>query len=119
MVETMGIEPTTPCLQSRCSSQLSYVPEKGSPVFGGTVTIEAHWRLCRDLDDPSGHNRDANVSGAGVIGWGRSYTLTTSRIARKWAPAATTVSVCQISWYPKICGHGFGRCTMRTGKPIV
>ena len=22
----MGIEPTTPCLQSRCSSQLSYVP---------------------------------------------------------------------------------------------
>ena len=23
----MGIEPTTPCLQSRCSSQLSYVPE--------------------------------------------------------------------------------------------
>jgi hypothetical protein len=25
-VETMGIEPTTPCLQSRCSSQLSYVP---------------------------------------------------------------------------------------------
>jgi hypothetical protein len=27
LVETMGIEPTTPCLQSRCSSQLSYVPE--------------------------------------------------------------------------------------------
>ena len=27
MVETMGLEPTTPCLQSRCSSQLSYVPE--------------------------------------------------------------------------------------------
>jgi hypothetical protein len=26
-VETMGLEPTTPCLQSRCSSQLSYVPE--------------------------------------------------------------------------------------------
>ena len=26
MVETMGLEPTTPCLQSRCSSQLSYVP---------------------------------------------------------------------------------------------
>ncbi len=24
----MGIEPTTPCLQSRCSSQLSYSPEK-------------------------------------------------------------------------------------------
>jgi len=25
-VETMGLEPTTPCLQSRCSRQLSYVP---------------------------------------------------------------------------------------------
>ena len=25
-VELMGFEPTTPCLQSRCSSQLSYVP---------------------------------------------------------------------------------------------
>ena len=25
-VETMGLEPTTPCLQSRCSSRLSYVP---------------------------------------------------------------------------------------------
>ena len=26
LVETMGLEPTTPCLQSRCSNQLSYVP---------------------------------------------------------------------------------------------
>jgi hypothetical protein len=26
MVETSGLEPPTPCLQSRCSSQLSYVP---------------------------------------------------------------------------------------------
>jgi site-specific DNA recombinase len=26
LVETMGLEPTTSCLQSRCSSQLSYVP---------------------------------------------------------------------------------------------
>jgi hypothetical protein len=26
LVETMGLEPTTPCLQSRCSSRLSYVP---------------------------------------------------------------------------------------------
>ena len=26
-VETIGFEPTTPCVQSRCSSQLSYVPE--------------------------------------------------------------------------------------------
>ena len=26
LVELVGIEPTTPCLQSRCSSQLSYSP---------------------------------------------------------------------------------------------
>ena len=25
-VEIVGVEPTTPCLQSRCSSQLSYTP---------------------------------------------------------------------------------------------
>ena len=32
-VETMGLEPTTSCLQSRCSSQLSYVPEViGRPI---------------------------------------------------------------------------------------
>jgi hypothetical protein len=30
LVETMGLEPTTPCLQSRCSSQLSYVPATGA-----------------------------------------------------------------------------------------
>jgi site-specific DNA recombinase len=43
MVETQGLEPWTPCLQSRCSSQLSYVPklydclltcgQKGTEVF--------------------------------------------------------------------------------------
>jgi len=31
-VELMGIEPTTPCLQSRCSSQLSYSPEEGPTI---------------------------------------------------------------------------------------
>lgn len=25
-VEKIGLEPTTPCLQGRCSSQLSYIP---------------------------------------------------------------------------------------------
>ena len=29
VVEIVGVEPTTPCLQSRCSSQLSYTPECG------------------------------------------------------------------------------------------
>ena len=28
VVEIVGVEPTTPCLQSRCSSQLSYTPRK-------------------------------------------------------------------------------------------
>jgi hypothetical protein len=32
-VEMMGLEPTTPCLQSRCSSQLSYIP--------GTISASA------------------------------------------------------------------------------
>jgi site-specific DNA recombinase len=32
LVEAMGLEPTTPCLQSRCSSQLSYAPEKDQPT---------------------------------------------------------------------------------------
>src|SRR5215208_933772 len=32
LVETMGLEPTSPCLQSRCSSQLSYVPEGGQSL---------------------------------------------------------------------------------------
>ena len=27
-MEVTGIEPATPCLQSRCSNQLSYTPEK-------------------------------------------------------------------------------------------
>ena len=31
IVEIVGVEPTTPCLQSRCSSQLSYTPMLGSP----------------------------------------------------------------------------------------
>src|SRR5664280_431314 len=34
-VEMMGLEPTTPCLQSRCSSQLSYIPGRGG-ITGDT-----------------------------------------------------------------------------------
>jgi site-specific DNA recombinase len=34
LVELMGLEPTTPCLQSRCSSQLSYSPGSGSRADG-------------------------------------------------------------------------------------
>ena len=38
VVETMGLEPTTPCLQSRCSSQLSYVPGP-APAGLGTTSV--------------------------------------------------------------------------------
>src|SRR5207249_949721 len=38
LVETMGLEPTTPCLQSRCSSQLSYVPAGRSSYARQVVT---------------------------------------------------------------------------------
>ena len=39
-VEIVGVEPTTPCLQSRCSSQLSY-----TPVFERTFSKKAVSRL--------------------------------------------------------------------------
>ena len=32
-VEIVGVEPTTPCLQSRCSSQLSYTPLKRMQIW--------------------------------------------------------------------------------------
>ena len=32
-VEIDGFEPTTPCLQSRCSSQLSYTPIAAAKVY--------------------------------------------------------------------------------------
>jgi hypothetical protein len=35
----MGLEPTTPCLQSRCSSQLSYSPERERPGYVTASTI--------------------------------------------------------------------------------
>ncbi len=39
----MGIEPTTPCLQSRCSSQLSYVPEGMFDVRGAVADAYVTW----------------------------------------------------------------------------
>jgi Domain of unkown function (DUF1775) len=42
-VETMGLEPTTPCLQSRCSSQLSYVPGP-APTGLGTTSVPIRQR---------------------------------------------------------------------------
>ena len=34
----MGLEPTTPALQRRCSSQLSYVPGVGATLAAGGWT---------------------------------------------------------------------------------
>ncbi len=79
MVETMGLEPTTPCLQSRCSSQLSYVPEMGCPkdTGGGSVVLEGHGvrgdvhlrLVLGDLDDPAlGSERLAQLGAAAFAG---------------------------------------------------
>lgn len=38
-VELMGLEPTTPCLQSRCSSQLSYSPEGVLTLTGAPAGV--------------------------------------------------------------------------------
>ena len=43
MVERRGFEPRTPCLQSRCSSQLSYRPSTG--VFYLIMAGYSRWRL--------------------------------------------------------------------------
>ena len=44
VVELIGIEPTTPCLQSRCSPRLSYSPDSvvscQSPVVVGLDGLE-------------------------------------------------------------------------------
>src|SRR6476661_6954024 len=36
----MGLEPTTPCLQSRCSSQLSYVPGEAASVAARNSALQ-------------------------------------------------------------------------------
>ena len=43
--------------------------------------------------------------------------ITTSRIDRYWHAAAAIVAACQISWYPNVRGHGFGRFVASTGAP--
>ena len=45
----MGLEPTTPCLQSRCSSQLSYVPETKPHSTGEIRTLDV---VAKDLVEP-------------------------------------------------------------------
>jgi uncharacterized SAM-binding protein YcdF (DUF218 family) len=50
----MGLEPTTPCLQSRCSSQLSYVPERDSSCYGlrSHAWLPTLGMVLRSLVDP-------------------------------------------------------------------
>jgi hypothetical protein len=52
MVEVMGLEPTTSCLQSRCSSQLSYTPGARSKRELRAVAAETPivGRAARDFD---------------------------------------------------------------------
>ena len=40
----MGLEPTTPCLQSRCSSQLSYSPSDHGVAHGPALVIGSDQR---------------------------------------------------------------------------
>ena len=42
LVEIVGVEPTTPCLQSRCSSQLSYTPVR---LFRRTLVVPSRLEL--------------------------------------------------------------------------
>jgi site-specific DNA recombinase len=55
MVEMMGLEPTTPCLQSRCSSQLSYIPVPRSTWRAVRPAVAAHTstRGCPIGDNPA------------------------------------------------------------------
>ena len=48
MVEPKGLEPSTSCLQSRCSSQLSYDPLVNSPSCSGLTN--QHWWAYLDLN---------------------------------------------------------------------
>ena len=44
VVEAGGLEPPTPCLQSRCSSQLSYAPRRKPRDFrGACVEVQAYF----------------------------------------------------------------------------
>jgi len=45
----MGLEPTTPCLQSRCTSQLSYVPETKPHSTAEIRTLDA---VAKDVVEP-------------------------------------------------------------------
>ena len=61
-VETMGLEPTTSCLQSRCSSQLSYVPENsGNEQSGRCLTSSVDSKRCHEV--PVAHTPEGGWTG--------------------------------------------------------
>jgi hypothetical protein len=53
----MGLEPTTPCLQSRCSSQLSYVPQCGETPRIAARPPQLHRRDACDAHSVDGRAR--------------------------------------------------------------
>ncbi len=69
LVEIDGFEPTTPCLQSRCSSQLSYTPK----------FCVSFWRLPRWASHPS-KNKSQNLSFASWI----SAALGFAKESKNW-----------------------------------
>ena len=75
-VETMGFEPTTPCLQSRCSSQLSYVPGgvHGTGHAGSGRTVEPRpWRAARSAESAADHGMRAPTVHGGLTMTVRGY----------------------------------------------
>ena len=64
----MGFEPTTPCLQSRCSSHLSYVPARWTlpadypSTFDWADNHSSDWSLAngKGFQDPPGHPAQYN-----------------------------------------------------------
>src|SRR5437764_7793161 len=69
VVETMGLEPTTPCLQSRCSSQLSYVPKSPPTVVRHDEQMGSVRRLDHvQLAMPAGQEAEAIAFYEGLLG---------------------------------------------------
>src|SRR5579875_3211720 len=73
VVETMGLEPTTPCLQSRCSSQLSYVPEgsrtrRGTSGYHRAITLPAGLPSIQPVEPVEGLGHGVRAVGGEAVG---------------------------------------------------
>ena len=99
-METMGLEPTTPCLQSRCSSQLSYVP--GSGLHGSArcpiitrwtrgASCARHRRPSRTARVAAGRHRPVTARSATLAPWLiPAPTPIRSRTSRRRGTAASS-----------------------------